>query len=140
MLDAVAGPESRKDRRLFILMSFRNKDRDWFSDYFLCGVTKDSLRTLVPTRNYAVECLADDGVISRLNKCSQPVLCELRAFEVSDLTLLCAHARSLLVLRRVLTGGNRGARIIARLPTKDHKRAHQASFLMCSLCVFVARS
>ena len=26
--------------------------------------------------------------------------------------------------------------IIARLATKDHKEHNQASFLMCSLCVF----
>ena len=72
-------------------MSLRNQDRDWFSDYFIRGVTKDSLRPLVPTRNYAVERLADNGVISRLNKCRKPVLRELRAFEVSDLILLIAQ-------------------------------------------------
>ncbi len=63
VLDTFARPESGEDCRLFIFMIFGDEDRDWFADYFVGGVTKDALRTVVPTRDDALECLADDRVV-----------------------------------------------------------------------------
>jgi hypothetical protein len=84
VFDALSGSESRENGGFFVLVAWRNKDGDWFPDYFISGVPEDSFCAFVPTGDDAVERFADDGVVGGLDERGEPIRRELRTLQVSD--------------------------------------------------------
>src|SRR5580658_2071204 len=72
MLNSLAFAETTKNHRFFVAMSERNDQRNVLADRFSSGVSKDSLRTSVPTCDETVEIFADDGVVGGFDDGGKP--------------------------------------------------------------------
>jgi len=79
VLDALAADEAREDGRLLVGVVFGDEDGDGPADDLVGRVAEDVLGRAVPARDAAVERLADDGVLGRLDDGLQPVVRDLRA-------------------------------------------------------------
>jgi hypothetical protein len=67
MLDTLAAPDTFENRRLLIMPVRRNQNHDRLAYHFLGRIAEDSLRAVVPTGDYAVEVLANNGIIRGLD-------------------------------------------------------------------------
>jgi len=63
VIDALSAPNTIKDCRLIILTVRRDQDVPWLADGLFGRITKDPLRSPVPSGDDAVEVLADNGVV-----------------------------------------------------------------------------
>src|SRR5271155_1885710 len=64
VFDALAAPDSLQDRLLLVLAIGWDQNRNRLADDFLRKVAENALRAAVPTRDGAIEVLADDGVVA----------------------------------------------------------------------------
>jgi hypothetical protein len=64
VLDALAAPDSLRDRFFFVLVIGWTQNRNRLADDFLGQITKNALRAAVPSRNDAIEVVADDCVVA----------------------------------------------------------------------------
>jgi len=72
VLDALAAPHTFKDRRFLIGPFQRNQNGDMLADDLLARVAVYPFRALVPACDDAIEVLAYDCVITRLDNRSEP--------------------------------------------------------------------
>src|ERR1043166_357801 len=93
VLDALAGPQAREDGWLFVRVVVGDEDGDWLADDLFGGVAEDALRALVPARDDAVQGLADDGVVRRLDDGGQPVRGQVGATQALGPLVGGAHGR-----------------------------------------------
>ena len=67
MIDALAGPDAAEDVFLFIGPFGRNDKGNVSTDGLLRGVAEESLGGGIPTLDDAVQVLADDGIVGRID-------------------------------------------------------------------------
>src|SRR5689334_5763111 len=72
MLDPIATPQSREDLGLLAQAVRRDEDGDGVADGFGGAVAEDPLGPLVPSADDALERLADDRVVRRLDDSREP--------------------------------------------------------------------
>ena len=63
MLDSIAGSEPRQDCRFFIFVIRGYEDRDRLADYFIGGVAKNALCSLIPARNDAFKSFTNNRIV-----------------------------------------------------------------------------
>src|ERR1700674_3642990 len=73
MIDALASSEPSNNLRFFVPSILGNDQSDVLAHGLFAGVAEQSFRALVPTRDDAVECLADDGVVGGIHNSSQQI-------------------------------------------------------------------
>src|SRR5260370_981768 len=86
MFDALAAPNALDDRFLFVLVFWRDQNLDVLANYLFGHVAKDSLGRAVPGDDSAIEVLADNCVVGRLNDG-----CEALRSNLSTLSLRHIH-------------------------------------------------
>src|SRR5262245_62803252 len=72
LLDPLAAPHTFKDRRLLIAPVQRNQNGDGLADDLLARIAIYPFRALVPACDDAIEVLAYDCIITRLDNRSEP--------------------------------------------------------------------
>src|SRR5580700_951915 len=72
MVDTFSSPDARQNGPLFVLPVLRDDNCDGPANGLFGGVAKDTLRASVPTRDNAVEVLADDRIVTGLDNRCQP--------------------------------------------------------------------
>src|SRR5579862_3508259 len=72
MVDALAAPDARQNGTLFVLPVLRNDEGDGLANGLFGGIAEDALGARVPARDHAIEVLAHDGIVARLDNGRQP--------------------------------------------------------------------
>src|SRR6478672_9298017 len=70
--DPLSPPDARENLTFFIVAVFRNNNRDRLANCFFGCVAEDALCAFIPAYNNAIEILAYDYVIARLNDRRNP--------------------------------------------------------------------
>jgi hypothetical protein len=76
VVDFLAAPEALQDLGHLVLTAGRRQNRDVTADDFVRGITKEFFGGWVPARDDAVQSLARDRLIRRLDDRSQPSVCQ----------------------------------------------------------------
>src|SRR5436190_23797007 len=71
VLDALTAADSTENFSFLVGLVLRNKNRDWLTHNLLPRVAKQSFCCGIPTRHNAVQVLADNRILSRLNQRSK---------------------------------------------------------------------
>jgi hypothetical protein len=72
VFDALAAPDTLH-HRLFLFSAIGwSQNRNRLADDFLSKVAKDTLGAAVPTRDDAIELLADDGIVAGIDDSGWP--------------------------------------------------------------------
>jgi hypothetical protein len=64
VFDALAASNALHDRFFLLPVIGRNENRDRLADDFLGQMAKNALRATIPTRDDAIDVIADDGVVA----------------------------------------------------------------------------
>src|SRR3546814_3876096 len=84
VVDGLAAADAGEDYVFFVVAVGGNQDRHRLPDLFLGGIAEEPLRAAVPACGDAVEVLADDGVVRRLDDGGQALRRRLRGVAQRD--------------------------------------------------------
>src|SRR5947209_2760422 len=89
-----AAPDARQYIPLFVLSIVRNHNHNWLADRLFGGETEHALRPAIPTRDYPIEILADDSIVTGFNdrgQRAQSFLCSFAVTQVARNRSVCRN-------------------------------------------------